>query len=216
MKEIASLLIFNTLTKEEKQLLMENCTVIDFEEREAVFKQGSFAVNSYYILEGLCKITYQEKTKKRIITVLHEDGFIGLDYALRDYYPYSFYALTHAKMLVIPISFLNSICENNCLFYKRLSGILIGYLTSTTKWMVDTSLKNVQGSVAMFLLKYYAEEDYQKINLSREEMSEIIGYSRENVIHTLKNFCKEKLIITSGKSIKILNKKKLEEIVKRS
>ncbi|MDR3272676.1 MAG: Crp/Fnr family transcriptional regulator [Flavobacteriaceae bacterium] len=216
MEEIIKLPIFKTLTNHEKQLLLENCTVVDFDKREAVFKQGSFAVNSYYILEGYCKVIYKSTTKKRMLAVLHQSEFIGKDYASKDYYPYSFYALTSAKMLVIPILFLNSLCESNFLFYKLLNERLENYLINNAKWLVDTSLKNVQGSVAMFLLKYYSNEKYAGMPLSREEMSELIGYSRENVIHILKNFCAEKLISSIGKNIKILNKEKLEEIVRHS
>lgn len=212
---IFSIPCYENLILEEQQLFYENCRIVDFESREAVFKQGSFAVNIYIIIEGYSKLTYQSGEKKRIIYIPKKGDIIGKDYLSKAHYPYSLHALTKTKFLVIPKTFLNEICNTNLIFNLKLTQLFESKLIEEMQWIIHLGFKNVEGSVAMFLLKF-CNKEYKGIDLSRAEIAELIGYSRENIIHTLKKFVAEKLIETKGKDIKINNIKKLKEIIKYS
>jgi CRP-like cAMP-binding protein len=210
--------IFSTLSLEEKKLLKKSCAVVDFDETEVLFKQGSFAVNCYLILEGICKVVYASKEQKRIVRLLYDNDIIGVDYIFTtENYPYSLYAITKCKMLVISPSFIKKMYIENPIFALELSKKLNLELLQTISWLINLDFKNIDGAVAMFLLSYYKRTNKNKILLlSRIEIAEILGYSRESVINSLKSFAESGYITTKGKIIKILDLKKLEEIVRLS
>ncbi len=215
-KRIYNVPFYELLTEEERELLINNCTIVDFDSREAIFKQGSFALNSYIILDGSCKLTFQSGDKKRLTSILHKGQMIGKDYALFDNYPCSAHTLAKSTLMIIPKTLLSEICKTNSLFYIKLANRLELRMINSLTWLVTLSFKNVEGALAMFLLKYYNDEKYEGIELTRTEIAEAIGYSRESIIHTLKKFVKEKLIETKGKNILIKNHNKLKEIIKYS
>ena len=55
-------------------------------------------------------------------------------------------------------------------------------------------------------------EDFITINLTREDLSSIVGTATESVIRILSEFKSEGLIELKGKKIKILNLKKMKLI----
>ncbi|MDR2122432.1 MAG: Crp/Fnr family transcriptional regulator [Flavobacteriaceae bacterium] len=212
-KYITTVPFYDLLTEEEKVFLEKNCSIVDFDDREAIFKQGSFAVNTYIILEGYCKLTYQCGDKKKIIFILRQGEIIGRDYLLFEHYPYSAHTLTPSRLMVIPKTFLKSICEANSQFHIKLTNRLENKMIDAMRWMIDLSFKNVEGAVAMFILKF-CTTDFEGIDLSRTEIAEVVGYSRESIIHTLTKFEKENLIKNKGKNITIKDLEKLENITK--
>ncbi|CVK15960.1 cAMP-binding domain of CRP or a regulatory subunit of cAMP-dependent protein kinases [Apibacter mensalis] len=212
-KLIAAIPFYTILTEEEKMFLSQNCSIVDFDSREALFKQGSFAANIYFVLEGYCKMTYQSGNKKKIVYIAREGEIIGKDYILMEHYPYSTHSLTTSKLMVIPKNLFRKICELNNSFYLKISNKLELKLQETMEWLINLSFKNVEGAMAMFILKF-CNKNFKDIGLSRTEIAEIIGYSRESIIHTLTKFEREKLIKTKGKNIIIKDIEKLKEIIK--
>lgn len=212
-KLITTIPFYTILTEEEKMFLSQNCSIVDFDSREALFKQGSFAVNIYFVLEGYCKMTYQSGNKRKIVYIARKGEIIGKDYILLEHYPYSTHSLTASKLMVFPKNLFQKICELNKSFYLKISNKLEFKLRETMEWLINLSFKNVEGAVAMFILKF-CNKNFKDISLTRTEIAEIIGYSRESIIHTLTKFEQEKLIKTKGKDIIIKDIEKLEEIIK--
>jgi len=217
-KDNLNLPIFNTLSIEEKELLKKNCAVVHFDETEVFFKQGSFAVNCYLILDGICKVVYANKGRKRIVKLLHANDIVGLDYIFTtENYPYSVYSITKCETLVIPSDFIKKMYIVNPVFALELSKKLNQSLSHTISWLINLDFKNIDGAVAMFLMEYYRYKNKNKtLFLSRIEIADIIGYSRESVILTLKSFCESGYIKTMGKTITVLEPEKLEEIIRLS
>ncbi|MFO7673000.1 MAG: Crp/Fnr family transcriptional regulator [Lutibacter sp.] len=214
--DFLNMAIFNALSAEEKELLKKNCAVVIFDETEVLFKQGSFTVNCYFILDGIAKVVYSNKGRKRIIKLLYAHDIIGLDYIFTaENYPYSVYAITECKTLVIPPDFIKKMYIANPVFALELSKKLNHSLSHTISWLINLDFKNIDGAVAMFLMEYYRYTNKNKtLFLSRIEIADIIGYSRESVILTLKSFCESGYIKTMGKTITILEPEKLEEIIR--
>ena len=214
MNELITTIPFYTmLTEEEKIFLSQNCSIVDFDSREALFKQGSFAANIYFVVEGYCKLTYQLGNKKKIVYIARKGEIIGKDYILMEHYPYSTHSLIDSKLMVFPKNLFKKICEMNTSFYLKISNKLEFKMRETMDWLINLSFKNVEGAMAMFILKF-CNKNYKGIYLSRAEIAEVIGYSRESIIHTLTKFENEKLIKTKGKDIIIKDLDKLEEIIK--
>ena len=83
--------------------------------------------------------------------------------------------------------------------------------------IVNISQKPVKNRIAETLL--HLEKDFgidpdgfMIIQLSREDISNIVGTATESCIRMLSELKKEKLIETSGKKIKIINKNTLQRL----
>jgi CRP/FNR family transcriptional regulator len=75
--------------------------------------------------------------------------------------------------------------------------------------------KNLKGRVA-YLLIYFYSEIYKSLEyelpISRKEIADYIGMSTENVIRTLSEFRKDKIISINGKVIEIKDLDSLSSI----
>lgn len=205
--------VLKLLSSEEKEFLKSHSRTVFFDAKEMLLKQGSFAVNCYIIKEGFCKLTYNNRDKKRIVRIIKPGDMVGKDYEHLEYYPYTLHTLTKVEAVVIPMHTLLNLCEKNKDVQILLSLYFRETFTRIIGWILNLQFKNVEGAVAMFVLKYCVGT-YRNVFLTRAEISDFVGYSRESVINTLKKFEKEGLIEIDKKSIKILDEKGLENIVK--
>jgi CRP-like cAMP-binding protein len=80
---------------------------------------------------------------------------------------------------------------------------------------LDIRRKHLRGRIAHVLL-YFAGYIYNtnefELPISRKEIAEYIGMTTENVIRTLSEFRKDKIIKINGKIIEIINRETLERI----
>jgi CRP-like cAMP-binding protein len=76
------------------------------------------------------------------------------------------------------------------------------------------SHKNANGSIATILLDIYTIYDSLSFPLpfNRTEMADALGYSKESVINTLKEFQKDGIISVSGRNVTILDMARLVNI----
>ena len=84
--------------------------------------------------------------------------------------------------------------------------------------LIDLAYNSVRKRVAQSLVllkaKYEQEEGADKFNMSisREDLANIVGTSKESVIRTLSDFKEEGLIEIKGSNIKIINSEKLDRM----
>ena len=80
---------------------------------------------------------------------------------------------------------------------------------------IKLSSRNLRGRLAYIILNFsdniYKTDSFD-LPLSRKEIAELIGMTVENVIRILSEFKKDGIINIDGKSIDILDKKKLQMI----
>ena len=77
--------------------------------------------------------------------------------------------------------------------------------------------KHLRGRIA-YIIILFADKIYNKesfvLPLSRKEIAQLIDMTTENVIRIISEFKKDKIIASVNKSIKVLDRKKLEQIAK--
>lgn len=73
-------------------------------------------------------------------------------------------------------------------------------------------LKSRVADVLLYFANYIYKKDEYELPVSRREIAEYIGMTVENVIRTLSEFRKDKIIKIFGKDILIAEKKRLENI----
>ena len=101
---------------------------------------------------------------------------------------------------------------------KKFIKLLAKNVTDKEEHLLGLAYNSLRKKVAetlIMLQKKYNNENDEKftIDISRENLASIAGTATESVIRTLSDFRNEKLIEINSGNIKIINYKKLENLV---
>ncbi|HON18853.1 MAG TPA: Crp/Fnr family transcriptional regulator [Salinivirgaceae bacterium] len=210
---------FYSLTVSDKEQLLRNTAILHFTKNEIIIKQGSFITHIYYLLSGMAKVDYTIRNQNNTIRVVPEQRFIGLLYSFPGRnYEIRATAVTDCEVLLIDIETFKTMIRVNGNFALSIIDTMAVTSTRVINRLLLYHNKNIEGSLAAFLLQLF--ELNNKITfdlpLSRKEIAETIGYTRESVVHTFSRFIKEGLIEQDGRTITLKNIPLLKEIVNKS
>jgi len=203
--------IFSYLTKDEKVILSSGITVMTFERQDVLFKQNMPSDHLVYIVEGLIKVFISGRRGNRVVCIkLAGPGtFAALSSAFAsDVYMNSAAALEQTVALMIRKEIMRDIIKQNGMFSVSVINHMGKEIIDVSGKLVAFSIKQLPGRVAD-LLRYFSEEIYENteftVSLSRREMAELIGTTKESLIRTLNEFKNDKIIDLDGKKIKIIS-----------
>jgi len=210
-------LFFSHVTIEE---LTDICNIKEeraYSKGDIITKEGDEIKEFLYLKEGLVKLSRATaEGKDKIISFSKPIDFVSLlSIFSSDVYQYSVSAIEDSHVCILDLNLVKTHASNNAMFamdlMKRVS-------EATDKIVLDNleiRRKHLKGRVAHVLL-YFANYIYGKdefeLPVSRREIAEYIGMTTENVIRTLSEFRKDKIIKIYGKYIQIVNSKRLEGI----
>lgn len=190
---------------------------IDYEKGDIVVSEGQPIRHFMYLKEGLVKLfRTDELGKSQILTIGKPIDFVSLiSLFSQSHYNYSVTALEFSTICSIEIDVIQKLAMQNAPFavgiVKKMSKISDQIIND----FLDIRKKHLRGRIAHVLI-YFAEEFYQskqfELPISRKEIAEYIGMTPENVIRTLSEFRKDKLIKINGKLIEILDSERLRMI----
>jgi len=202
--------IFNYLTEEEKANLTKRVTYMEFARHDVLFKQNMPSDHIVYVLEGLIKIFKTGRNERLICISLAGPGmFAGLSSAFGAVeYKHSSSAIESTRALMIRKEAIEELVRQNGSFAKALFSVISREVLSVSEKLVNFSVKQLPGRVAD-LIRYFSEDIFHDIEfsvpLTRQEMAELIGTTKESLIRTLNEFKHDKIIGLDGKNIKILS-----------
>jgi CRP-like cAMP-binding protein len=205
----------NMLTDDEKEILVQHKTDLEFKAGEIITKRGAVISNLLYVTEGLVKLEVINDNKISTLGLVQSHSFIGLIccFAFKNF-DFTAVALENTKVSFIEIDVFEKFIKTNGEFslalIKHMSGIANGIFHRMTR----LSQKNIEGALSILLLDFAAI--YKSPNFTvpvvRKELAEILGYSKESVINTLSKFNKEGILNVNDRKIEILDLKKLKQI----
>ncbi len=207
----------NILTDDEKQELVNNKTDIVFEAGETIIKRGALANNILYITEGLVKLEIINDSKPFTVGLTQSHSFIGIVccFAFKKF-DFKATALEKSKVSFINMDIIEKFIKNNGDFALNLIKHMSGVTNAVFHRVTSLSQKNIEGALSYILLdftKIYNSKEFD-LPVSRIELANMLGYSKESVINTLSKFNKEGVIMVDDRKIEILNANKLEQISK--
>jgi len=184
--------------------------------KEDIYAEGSFPKGIYFINKGKVK-TYQSNDQgKELITELYKEGeFFGyLSLLQNEAYTNSAGALEDSEIYLIPKDDFFALMYKNTEVSKKFIEMLSNDLRENEKQLVKLAYNSVRKRVAEALVKLsdkYKTEGTEKfsMNLSREDLANMVGTATETVIRTLSDFKEEKYIEVAGGTISIINYDKL-------
>jgi CRP/FNR family transcriptional regulator len=184
-----------------------------------IIKEGDKIEEFLYMKEGLVKLSrFSIDGKEQIISFSKPFDFVSLLSVFSSTnYKYSVSAIENTTVCVLDLDVVKRHARQNAMFTMDL----MSHISEATDKIILDNLeikrKNLKGRVAHVLL-YFADYIYStdefELPVSRREIAEYIGMTTENVIRTLSEFRKDKIIKIYGKDILIADKKRLEGISK--
>lgn len=215
---------FNEFMNEAKGIeslnkLSENRDLRVYKKKEDIYLEGTYAKGIYFVNKGKIKSYQTNEFGKELITDLHKEGdFFGYLPLLQDEkYSSSASALEDSEIFMIPKDDFFSLIFKNAEVSRRFIEILSNSIRENEKQLVKLAYNSVRKRVAEALVKL--SDKYKKdgdqtfsMNVSREDLANLVGTATETVIRTLSDFKDEKFIEVSGGNITILNYDKLSKM----
>ena len=200
--------------------LAESTQVNQYKKKQRIYTEGNHPHSLYYLNSGKIR-TYKINDNGKELTIgLYNTGDYFGYHSLLQNAPYNETAETMEKCKVSSISRVDFeiLINNNKKVALKFIKLLAHNVTEKEEQLINLAYNSLRKRVAdalLTLLKKYKEEDHQDfmIQISREDLAHIAGTTTESLIRTLSDFKAEKLIEAEAGSVKILNEKRLLEMV---
>ncbi|HLP12371.1 MAG TPA: response regulator [Flavobacteriales bacterium] len=190
-----------------------------YKKKDEIYKEGNYPKGIYFINKGKVKIFQTNEQGKELITELHKEGdFFGYLSLIKDEkYTNTATALEDSEIYMIPKEDFSALLYKNVHVSRKFIELLSNNLGEKESQLVKLAYNSVRKRVAEALVKLsdkYKKEGEQKftMNVSREDLANIVGTATETVIRTLSEFKEDKYIEVAGGSITILNYDKLANL----
>lgn len=204
-----------TLTPKIKEIdkFLEHCSKNHYPNKSTIIDKGSSADSLYYILEGSVAISLKgEDDKELIVAYLNQGNFFGelgffADNSEEREYSICVHARTACKIAKINYVNFRELTKNNPDMLYIIGHQMASALRNTTLKMGDLAFLDVTGRIASSLLtlckhpEAMTHPDGMQIKITRQEISRIVGCSREMAGRVLKVLDEQGLISVKGKTI---------------
>lgn len=190
-----------------------------FKPKDVIFVEGSFPNALYYVIKGKVK-TYKtnEDAKDFIINLFKEGDFFGYTPLLTNQSNVeSAMALEDTELAIIPKEDFFALVYNNRdvanRFIKMISQSLMNKKDHLMHLAYDTVRKRVADALLTLQDRYQKEgsSDFS-MKISRENLANMVGTSKECVIRVLSEFKQDHIITTDLSEITIVNHDKLAQV----
>jgi CRP/FNR family transcriptional regulator len=208
---------FETLSKEELQLVDENSVLVRYKKGEVICKRGSFASHVMFLERGLAKVYIEDGVNTLVLKILSEKNLLGLASVSDEVktFEYSVMAYIDSEIRQIDIEIFKKLLKQNPVFSKEVIDILSANSIQIYSRFFCLTHKQSFGRLADILLclsdRVFKKDEFE-LPLSRKELAELSGLSSETVIRMLKVFREEGLIDLNGKILKVLDHDRMKQI----
>lgn len=209
--------IFSTLQEEELEKIDCKRINILYNEGEIIFKQGTPANHFVCITSGLVKTYIEYENKSRLILglvrpvnyILEPGVFVDERHHLTAVACETTTACLIDRAIMLDLMSANKDFAKSFIFNLSKQTIeLFDKISSCTQ-------KHVYGRMADMLLYLnpgiYPDNPFE-LTLSRQDLADLSGMTKESVIRVLKKFKDDKIITLEGNQLEILDRTTLEVI----
>lgn len=216
VRELSSL---KALNKDELIQLADCKTSQTIKKGEIIFEEGDTINGVYCVKDGICKLTkLSQNGKDHIVKLVKKGELLGQRSMIsEETVNLSAVALEDMEVCFIPKAEVMGFFNKNNQFSMNVMRTICGDLRESDDHIVSMAQKSVKERLAETLI--YLEETFGKnedgslvIQLSREELSGMIGTATESCIRLLSEFNKLGLIELVGKKIILKDINKLKKI----
>ena len=210
-------LFFTNVTVNELTDICEIKEEKSYSKGDIITREGDRINEFLYLKEGLVKLSKTTiEGKDQIISFSKPFDFVSLlSVFSSDTYKYSVSAVEDSIVCILDLNVVKLHARQNAMFTMDLMSRVSEATDKIVLDNLEIKRKHLRGRIAHVLL-YFSDYIYSKdefeLPVSRREIAEYIGMTTENVIRTLSEFRKDKIIKIFGKDILIIDKKRLQNI----
>jgi CRP-like cAMP-binding protein len=200
------------LSDEELSRVIDNSNKVTFNKKEIIFRQNTRTSHIMFIRSGMVKIFKEGRNGKYIILkVALSSDFLGLlSIYGGDTHHYSASAIQASEICFVDITVFNDILSTNGEYAAQIIQRISNDGLFIFDRLMSQSHKQLPGRIADVILYFaeviYKEEEFE-FPLTRRELAELAGTTKESFIRTLAEFKHDKIINLDGSLVKINSKK---------
>ncbi|MDT0555931.1 Crp/Fnr family transcriptional regulator [Patiriisocius hiemis] len=211
---------FKALRKEELKQMSDNKKTKIIKKGDVIFKEGERLSGVFCVRNGISKLSkMSDNGRDQIVKLAQKGEVLGQRSVIAsETANLSATALEDMEVCFIPKNHIEEPLQTNPVFTNAVLKHMAQDLKYADDIIVNMAQKTVRQRLAEVLM--YLEdnfgldgEGYLYLQLSRADIADVVGTATELLIRTLTKFKKESLVSTSGKRIKIEDKKALYNIV---
>jgi CRP-like cAMP-binding protein len=191
-------------------MLIENSSIVRFSKKDIIFRQNTRTSHIMIIISGMIKI-YKEGSGHRQITLklALPGSFIGMLSVMGDQiHQFSAAAVEPSDICFIDINPFRNIIIDNGKYGLKLLNVISQEGLFIFKRLMSQSHKQLPGRIADVLL-YLSNEVYHSTKftfpLTRRELAELAGTTKESFIRTLTEFKNDRIINLDGSDVEIVS-----------
>jgi CRP-like cAMP-binding protein len=202
----------NVLTEEQREGIIRNSNIVRYKERDVIFLQNTRTSHIMYIKSGLVKIYKEGRNGKVLILKIETpNSFLGLTSVFGyDIHHYSAAAIDSTEICFSDINIFKTVLKENGFFANKLINMISLENLFVFERLMSQSHKQLPGRIADVLL-YFAEKIFHNttydLPLTRRELAELAGTTKESFIRTLTEFKNDKIIELNGSTVEIKSMK---------
>ena len=210
--------IFDGLSEESVRSIVDASVTHAYKRGEMVFREGGIPSGIFYLVKGKVK-KYKTTAKggEQIFYVCTTGELLGYHAILSDeHYPDSAATIEDSEITFIPRETFLKVLHASTVLSNKLLKTLGHEFSVFINAITSLATKSVRERVALNLLildEKFRREDKPdapgEINMSRTDLANMVGTAKENLVRLLQQFKSEGLIESTGRVIKILNKKEV-------
>ena len=213
--------IMHDLPAADIDLLCRHAIEKKYKKGEVVFKEGIFPSGIFYIIEGkIKKYKVDKEGKEHIIYIANTGELIGYHAVLaEENYPDSAATLEASRIMFIPKGDLLLTLNQSAVLNQRLLKTLSHEFNVLANSLTVFAKKTVRQRLALQLIiireKYKLPLEpgkHVEINISRDDLANMVGTARENVVRVLTEFKEDGILETKGRLIIVHDINKLVAI----
>jgi len=206
---------FAGLSDVDIEALMGIARVRESSRGELLFSDGEKAVGFFVVLDGKVKVyKLSPEGKERILHIIHPGGTFAEAAIFADgLYPAYAEPLQSSKLLFLPKEgFLNLLMDNGRISINMIAG-LSKFLRQFANQIEDLTFKDVPSRLARYLMVLSeGVKESLELPISKSQLASNLGTVSETLSRTLRKLSEDDLISVSGKTVKILDFERLEEL----
>lgn len=218
---VSKISLFANLSLENMTTVVQKIQRREYNKGDFLFQAGEIAERIWIVNEGSIKVfTYTQEGKEQILYLLSPGDFLGdLNLFKENAYPYYAAALEPTRLCTLTRESFQQILKEVPEINEKVLAYAYDRITELERLIQTVTAKNVAQRIAKLLLHFWEHFGLERkgvmeitFPLSREDMANYLGLTRETVSRQLSQFQSEGIIDLKGsKQIIIQNKKALEE-----
>ncbi|MEI6899373.1 MAG: Crp/Fnr family transcriptional regulator [Bacteroidota bacterium] len=208
--------IFKRLSEPELDILNVNRFEVSFKAGEVMFKQGTPCPHFLCLTTGLAKIYIEGLGKNLILGLVKPVEYIfGPGIYVDNRHHFSASAVEDSTACLVDVSAYKQLIRENPDFAEDFIKRVSQQSIFNFEQVISLTQKQMHGRIAdaLFYLsdKIYCQNPFE-MNISRQDLADLSGMSKESAIRILKEFKEEGILQVEGNTFHILNQKQLKQI----